>query len=218
MSNPWAWLPLLMVLATMSGCETLFNTSNESGASASHPGSDTERNGLDDGRGEVISYLNFMDVLDNTDEPGWHTIFQHTVNEFQEDPTRQPRMRLAMVMSRADRRNSEPRETSDMLADARTLFDDTLYDPTPAPPMVRRFAQLQLSEIDRRLALYEELRSLRSQLAKAHQANQTAHRDRAQTQARMRHIDAALSEANAKLEAVMNIERDIGPTGKETFP
>ena len=27
-----------------------------------------------------------------------------------------------------------------------------------------------------------------------------------------------LAEANAKLEAVMNIERNIGPTGKETFP
>jgi hypothetical protein len=34
----------------------------------------------------------------------------------------------------------------------------------------------------------------------------------------MRGIGAALAEANAKLEAVMNIERNIGPTGKETFP
>jgi hypothetical protein len=218
MSNPWACLSLLLVLATMSGCETLFNNSDDRTAKSSHPGSNAARDGLEDGRDEVIAYLNFMDVLDDTDEPGWHTIFKHTVNEFQEDPTRQPRMRLALVMSRADRRNSEPRETSDMLADARKLFDDTLYDPTPAPPMVRRFAQLQLSEIDRRLALYEDLRSLRSQLAKAHQANQTAHRDRAQTQARIRRIDAELSEANAKLEAVMNIEHDIGPTGKETFP
>ena len=33
-----------------------------------------------------------------------------------------------------------------------------------------------------------------------------------------RRIDAALAEANAKLEAVMNIEREVGPQGKETFP
>ena len=34
----------------------------------------------------------------------------------------------------------------------------------------------------------------------------------------MRRIDAALTEANAKLEAVMDIERNIAPPGKETFP
>ena len=218
MRNPWAPLSLLLVLVTMGGCETIFDNSNGTAGTASYPGSDAGRNGLDDGRGEVVAYLNFMDVLDSADEPGWHTIFQHAVGEFQEDPTRQPRMRLALVMSRADKRRSESRETGDMLANAGKLFDDTLNDPSPAPPLVRKFAQLQLSEIDRRLALYEALRSLRSQLAKVHQANQAAHRDRAEAQARVRRINAALSEANAKLEAVMNIERDIGPIGKETFP
>ena len=83
-----------------------------------------------------------------------------------------------------------------------------------SPPLVRKFAQLMLTEIDARLALYDELRSLRSQLAKAHQASQTANRDRTEAEARMRRIDAALAEANAKLEAVMKIERNIGPTGK----
>ena len=214
----WAVLPLLLVLSAVGGCESIFNYSGNDAATSSHPGSDATRNDADNGREEVIAYLNFMDVLDNTDEAGWQTVFQHAVSEFHEDPTRQPRMRLALVMSRADRRQSESRQTANMLTDARKLFDDTLYDPNPAPPMVRKFAQLQLSEIDRRLALYAELRSLRSQLAKAHQANQTANRDRAETQARLRRIDAALNEANGKLEAVMNIERDIGPTGKETFP
>lgn len=218
MCKPWATLSLLLVLTTVGGCESFFNSSANNSASSSHPGSDTTRNGADNGREEVIAYLSFMKVLDDSDEAGWQTVFQHAVSEFQEDPTRQPRMRLALVMSRADRRQSVSRETGNMLTDARELFDDTLYDPNPAPPMVRKFAQLQLSEIDRRLALYAELRSLRSQLAKAHQANQTAHRDRADAQARLRRIDAALSEANAKLQAVMNIERDIRPTGKETFP
>jgi len=216
--NPWALLSLLLVLATAGGCESMFNLSGDGATSTSHPGSDAARNGLDDGRDEVIAYLNFMDVLEGADEAGWQTIFLHTASEFQKDPTRQPRMRLALVMSRADKGHGESRKTVNMLLDASKLFDDTLYDPTPAPPMVRKFAHLQLNEIDRRLALHEDLASLRSQLAKAHQASQTAHRDRAEAQARMRRIDAALSEANAKLEAVMNIERDIGPTGKETFP
>jgi len=213
-----ATLSLLLGLAAVGGCESVFDYSGDSAATSSHPGSDATRNGAESGRDEVMAYLSFMEVLDSADEAGWQTVFQHAVTEFQEDPTRQPRMRLALVMSRADRRQSESRETGNMLTDARKLFDDTLYDPNPAPPMVRRFVQLQLSEIDRRLALYAELRSLRSQLAKAHQASQTANRDRTEAQARLRRIDAALSEANAKLEAVMNIERNIGPTGKETFP
>ena len=121
-------------------------------------------------------------------------------------------------MSRADRKSAEAGVTRNILADSRKLFDETVHDPASTPPLVRKFAQLQLTEIDARLALYDELRSLRSQLAKAHQSSQTAQRDRTEAQARMRRIDAALVEANAKLEAVMNIERNIGPTGKETFP
>ena len=219
MRKPWALLSLLLVVVVAaSGCETIFKNSGGAETTSSHPGADSARNGADDGRDEVVAYLNFMDVIDSTDEPGWHTVFQHTLSEFQDDPTREPRLRLALVMSRADRRGGESKVTADILADSRKLFDDALHDPAPTPPLVRKFAQLQLSEIDRRLALYEDLRSLRSQLAKAHQASQTAHRDRTEAQARMRRIDAALSEANAKLEAVMNIERDIGPTGKETFP
>jgi hypothetical protein len=214
--NPWILLPLLLV--TVSGCETLFKHSDGTTTPSSQASANAPDNGVDDGRGEVIAYLNFMDVLDSSDEAAWHAIFQHAASEFQEDPTREPRLRLALVMSRADRRRTGSRLTGTMLVDSRKLFDDSLHDPVPAPPLVRKFARLQLGEIDHRLALYENVRSLRSQLAKAHQASQTAHRDRTEAEARIRYIDAALSEANAKLEAVMNIERDIGPAGKETFP
>ncbi len=105
-----------------------------------------------------------------------------------------------------------------MLLDARELFEQTVQNVEPTPSLVRKFAQLQMNDIDRRLGLYEELRSLRAQLAKAHQESQTAQRDRSEAEARMRRIDAALAEANAKLEAVLTIERNSGPTGKETFP
>ena len=44
---------------------------------------------------------------------------------------------------------------------------EVVDDPAPTPPLVRKFAQLQLSEVESRLALYEEMRSLRSQLARA---------------------------------------------------
>jgi hypothetical protein len=159
-----------------------------------------------------------MGVLDSTDEQGWHTIFEHTLNAYQEDPTRERRLRVALAMSRADRKSAESRVTRNMLTDSRELLDETVHDPASTPPLVRKFAQVQATEIDVRLALYDELRSLRSQLAKAHQASQTAQRGRTEAQARVRRIDAALTEANAKLEAVMNIERNIGPTGKETFP
>ena len=219
MRSPWAWVPLLLVLAAGTGCDTIFRQSDGVDPISAHPGADANRNrGSGDGRREVAAYLTFMDMLDSTDEQGWHTIFKHTLNAYQEDPTRDRRLRLALIMSRADGKSAEPRVTLNMLTDSRKLLDDTGHDPAPTPPLVRKLALLQLNEIDARLALYDELRSLRSQLAKAHQENQTAQRNRTEAEAHVRRIDADLAEANAKLEAVMNIERKIGPTGKETFP
>jgi len=212
------WLCLLLVLVTTTGCETLFKQWDGAQSESAHPGADATLNGdADDGRREVVAYLNFMTVLDGADEQGWHSIFEHSLNAFQEQPTRERRLRLALVMSRADTKSAEPGVTRNMLTDSRKLFDDTLND-AKTSPLVRKFVRLMLSDIDTRLALYAELQSLRSQLARAHQASQTAQRDRSEAEARMRRIDAALAEANAKLEAVMKIERNIGPTGKETFP
>ena len=212
-------MSLLLVLLAATGCDTVFKRSGAISATPEHPGNSVNGNASsDEDRREVAAYLNFMDVLDSTDEQGWHTIFEHTLNAYQEDPTPERRLRVALVMSRADRKSAEASVTRNMLADSRELLDETVHDPASTLPLVRKFAQLQLTEIDARLALYDELRSLRSQLAKAHQASQTAQRDRTEAQTRIRRIDAALAEANAKLEAVMNIERNIGPTGKETFP
>ncbi|GMQ96260.1 MAG: hypothetical protein BMS9Abin14_793 [Gammaproteobacteria bacterium] len=217
MRSPWAYV--LLVTVTVTGCEAVFKQSDNVAPTATHPGADAAGDrGAYDGRGEVAAYLNFLGVLDSTDEQGWNTIFEHALNTYQEDPTRERRLRLALVMSRADGKSAERQVTLNMLADSRKLLDDTAHDPASTPPLVRKFARLQLTEIEHRLALYEELQSLRSQLAKAHQASQTAQRDRTEAEARIRSIDAALAEANAKLEAVMNIERNIGPTGKETFP
>jgi uncharacterized protein YceK len=217
-AGPWAALALL-VIALVSGCDTIFKQSTGDATTGSHPGAQLNSNDVEEqGSQEVAGYLDFMDVLDTSDEQGWHTIFAQTLSAYQKDPTRESRLRFALVMSRADIKSEEPKITRDMLTDSRKLFDETAHGATPSPPLVRKFAGLMLTEIDARLALYDELRSLRSQLAKAHQASQTANRDRTEAEARMRRIDAALSEANAKLEAVMKIERNIGPTGKETFP
>lgn len=210
--------PLLAVLVTSSGCDTLFEQSDDASATSAYPGADLDRKASEVGSREVAAYVNFVNVLDSTDEEGWRIIFEHTLDSYQEDPTRESRLRLALVMSRADQKSAEERVTSNLLGDARDLLADTLNDPEPMPPVLRKFVQLQLTEIDTRLALYEEMRSLRAQLAKAHQESQTAQRDRSEAEARMRRIDAALTEANAKLEAVMNIERNITPPGKETFP
>lgn len=197
----------------------MFVQSERASPTATHPGAELNRNaGSADGRRELAAYVSFMDVLDNIDEQSWHTMFQHTMAAYQEDPTQERRLRLALVMSRSDKISGETRVTQNLLSDARRLLDEALKDPAPTPALVRKLAQLQLTELDARLALYDEMQSLRSQLAKAHQENQSAQRDRSEAEARMRRIDAALAEANAKLEAVMNIERDIGPAGKETFP
>lgn len=213
---------LLSLLATTVGCDTLFQRSGDATPTSAHPGADLNRDGADagseDGRREVAAYVNFTDVLESSDEQGWHTIFETTLAAYQEDPSRERRLRLALVLSLADRKSKDSRVSRNLLSDAHNLLRDSVQDPDPIPPLVRKFAQLELAEVETRLALHEELQSLRSQLAKAHQESQSAHRVRYETEARMRRIDAALSEANAKLEAVMNIEHKIGATGKETFP
>ena len=196
----------------------MFGDSDSVSPTSAHPGADLERAAFESGGREVAAYVNFINVLDNTDEQGWQTIFEHTLDSYRESPTQERRMRLALVLSRADRKSPEEQVRTSLLSDARDLLSDTVKDPTPMPPLLRKFAQLQLTDVEARLALYEEMRSLRSQLAKAHQESQTAQRDRSEVEARMRRIDAALNEANAKLEAVMNIERNITPAGKETFP
>ncbi len=202
-------LLLLVVLVAVTGCDSVVKQFDDMMSPSEGPGTDEERR-------EVAAYLEFMDVLDGSDEQAWLAIFEQALNAYEEDPTRERRLRLALAMSRIDETSAGPKETRNMLNDSRALLDDSVND--PAPPLVHKFAQLQLAEIDRRLALYDELRSLRSQLAKAHQVSQTAQRNRTKAEARVRQIDAALVEANAKLEAVMDIERNIGPTGKETFP
>lgn len=209
---------LLVLALSTSGCETLLGDSDSADSGAGHPGATMPGTETESGRQEVAAYLNFLAVLDGTDEQGWNTILEHTRDGYANTPTRERRMRLALVMSRADRISGDSGQPQAWLGDARKLFDETIQETETAPALVRRFAQLQLNELDRRLALYEELSSLRSQLARAHQESQSAQRDRTQAVARLRGIEAELAEANAKLEAVLKIERNIGPTGKETFP
>ncbi|NIM74294.1 MAG: hypothetical protein GWN98_08560 [Gammaproteobacteria bacterium] len=203
---------------TSSGCEAMFGQREDASATATRPGADRARTSAEDDAREVAAHVNFMNVLDSTDAQAWQTIFEHTHELYQQDATPERRLRLAIVLSRADRMSAGERITTDRLGEARDMLAETLADPAPIPPLVRKFARLQLSELETRLALYEEMRSLRAQLAKAHQENQSAQRDRSEVEARMRRIDAALTEANAKLEAVMDIERNITSPGKETFP
>jgi len=209
----------LLLLLTASGCDTLFKQADGTDPASVYPDAGSgDSAGTEEGRREVATYVSFADVVDSADEQRWHTIYEHALDAYDQDPIRGKRMRLALVMSRADRNSGGGRVTQTMLTDARKLFDEMTQDTDSTPGLVRKFAQLQVNEIDRRLALYEDLRSLRSQLAKAYQTNQTAQRDRTEAEVHIRHIDAALAEANAKLKAVLIIERNIGPTGKETFP
>jgi hypothetical protein len=211
----------LLLLPWLSGCESLYPQSEPSTQTGSHPWSEEAQadvDGADAGRRAVAAYVNFMGVLNSSDELGWHNIFELSLQAYEEDPSQEKRLRLALVLTRADRESEESRIAQELLIDARDLLVNVVEDPTPMDPLVRKFALVQLTEVERRLALHTELESLRSELTRVHQEYQTAQRDRDQAKERIRRVDAALAEANAKLEAVMDIERDIGPLGKETFP
>ena len=209
----------MMAIAPLGGCDTLLERFDGSAPTSADEIAGLNRDaGSDDGRRELAAYVSFMDVLDNTDEQSWRAIFDRALAAYEQSPDQERRLRLALVMSRADRKSADQAASRRLLLDASRLLDEVLTDPSPTPALVRKFADLQRREIDARLALYNEMQSLRSQLARAHQESQTAQRIRNEAEARMRRIDAALAEANAKLEAVMNIEREVGPQGKETFP
>ena len=219
MSARLARLGLMLAVTSLAACDALLGRHDGDAPTSAYPGSELDReSGSADGRHELAAYVSFMDVLDATDEQTWHAILDHTLAAYQESPDQERRVRLALVMSRADRKSRDQATAREMLRQASRLLDEVLADPAPTPALVRTFADLQRREVDARLALYDEMQSLRSQLAKAHQESQTAQRIRNEAEARMRRIDAALAEANAKLEAVMNIEREVGPQGKETFP
>ena len=219
MNGLLARLGLLVTMASLAGCDALLARFDDDAPTSSYSDAELDRDpGSADGRRELAAYVRFLDVLDSTDEHGWHAILDHTQSAYRESPDQEQRLRLALVMSRADQKSRDQTTAREMLREASGLLDEALADSTPTPALVRTFADLQRREIDARLALYDEMQSLRSQLAKAHQESQTAQRIRNEAEARMRRIDAALAEANAKLEAVMNIEREVGPQGKETFP
>ncbi len=71
MRGPLACVSLLLVLLAATGCDTVFKRSDGISPTPEDPGSDINGNaGSDEGRREVATYLNFMDVLDNTDGQG----------------------------------------------------------------------------------------------------------------------------------------------------
>ena len=219
MSRLLPHLTLMLAITWLASCDTLLGRSDDNAPTSAHPGAELNRDsGSADGRRELAAYVSFLDVLDETDAQSWNAIFDHTLAAYQESPDQERRLRLALVMSRADSKSADQSTARELLRQASGLLDEALADPEPTPALVRKFADLQRREVDARLDLYAEMQSLRSQLAKAHQESQTAQRIRSEAEARMRRIDAALAEANAKLEAVMNIEREVGPQGKETFP
>lgn len=164
-----------------------------------------------DGRDAVQSYVVLADVLRRTDAEGRHPIFQHAFRAYQNNPTPDTRVRLALVLTETQRTAAE-------LSVARDLYLDVVNDPRPMPPLVRKYAQTRLHEVDQRLALHEEIAALNREIAAAREAARDSERSAKATERRLRSVEAALAEANAKLQAVMNIEKDIGPSGKGTFP
>ncbi|MDX1430986.1 MAG: hypothetical protein R3286_00935 [Gammaproteobacteria bacterium] len=166
---------------------------------------------VDEGRDALQPYVVLVDVLRRTDAEGRHPIFQHAFRAYQQNPSSSTRLRLALVLTETQRSAAE-------LSVARDLYVDVLRDPGPMPPLVRMYAEARLHEVDQRLALHEEIAALKREVAAARAAASTHQRDAAATERDLRRVEAALAEANAKLQAVMNIEKDIGPSGKGTFP
>jgi len=200
----------LLALAA-GGCMQLVPSSEIDTVKTSSPWNGEEgkpSDALAEDRRELAAYVEFMDVVDGTDAEGWRRIFEQTFLEYKDEPSTDHRIRLALVMSQRER---SPQE----LDVARDLLQDVIDDPGLDAPLTRRFAELRLAEVERLLGLHSELRSLRKELSQAKDDYARARRDRAALEERVRRVDAALAEANAKLRAVTNIERSMAPMEKK---
>ncbi len=158
---------------------------------------------------ELAGYVSYIELVAATDEAGWNRVLGQISSATESDPTPGNRLRLALVLSRADR------PATDLQA-AQNLLEAILEESRDVSPAVSKLARVKLVETEQRIVLYQTVESLRSQLAVARhevssekQERTRVEFERAQVEAEIRRIQAALADALAKLEAVANIERSV---------
>ncbi|HEX7417536.1 MAG TPA: hypothetical protein VF315_05720 [Steroidobacteraceae bacterium] len=151
----------------------------------------------------VASYLETMQRLAQSGAAEQAEIFAAAKRQYDEAPTPSNQLRYALAVA-------TPGHAAGDLALAQTLLRELQAAPEALLPAERALAFLELQRVDRLLQLTTEIKRLQAEADRAERERTASASRRLQSEiednARLR---KALDEAQAKLDAIANIERTI---------
>jgi plasmid stability protein len=156
----------------------------------------------------AASYFEVLDRMAPGDAVRQSTELAATLTQAQQNPTSSNRLRYAIALGAAGHVSSNPVE-------ARRLITELLAGQNDLAPQEVSLANAFLREFDARVALYADLARQREE-SERHLQSIDADGDRRYSalNAETQRLKKALAEAEAKLEAVAEMERTLTPEGQ----
>jgi hypothetical protein len=186
----------VLLAATLAGCLASTSTRN------AQPLPTVDRSSTEST--VISSYLDLCMRLARGSSAEQAEILANTSNDYSAAPTPSRVLRYAMVLSTPGHPGHDP-------VVAQRLLREVLASPETLMPAERALAFLQLQQVERQQALQADVRRLQSN------AERTANERIAQLQRQLKsesdesaRLKRLLAEAQAKLEAIANIERSSG--------
>jgi len=189
----------IALAALLCGCSTLGGHGKTASVTTSGP-VDGSRQRVD---GNIDVYLQTLRDLIEGDPVVQADAFRRASDAANSSPTTTNRLRLALALATPGHPSSNPLEAQKQLSQLLASGDALL-------PEERTLALLHLKEVEQRLILDAEAQRLQraAQAAATQRNDQTAQRLQAALEEN-RQLRAALDEARAKLDAIINTERSI---------
>jgi hypothetical protein len=193
-----------LVIALIAGCSTpggVFGTRSGTPSSVQAPPSDGAT-GPSDGQGLAIYLQTLRDLIEGNTVVQADT-FRKVADAANLAPTTTNRLNLALALATPGHPSSNPLEAQRQLSSLLASGDALLVEE-------RTLALVHLKEVEQRLILDAEAQRLQraAQAATSQRNDQSAQRLQAALEEN-RQLRAELDEANAKLDAITNIERSI---------
>lgn len=192
-------------LALLSGCETTGNWLK--GRRTAEPAE-----AIDSSAPEANAYLDELHRLAGGDPATQAEIFADAESAAMLTPGTSTELRYALVLALPGHSGSNPEEAQGKLR-------ELLARPELMTANENALAAVFLTEVETRLVLEAEARRLRSDSTRAAMTEEAAVAQRiARVEAENRRLRQSLADAEAKLEAIMTIERSIRQQAGQTDP
>jgi len=208
-----ARLTLTLLAAVLCGCSAsggvLPSKSGSASNVAAKPTDGAQRRTADD---SVGIYLQTLHDLIEGDSVTQIDAFRRAADAASTAPTTTNRLRLALALATPGHPSSNPMEAQKQLSQLLASGDALL-------PEERTLALLHLKEVEQRLILDAEAQRLQraAQAATAQRNDESAQKLQAALEEN-RQLKAALDEARARLDAIINTERSIRERNNGSTP